>query len=207
MRVSQPAKDLVLKLLERDPTKRLSAEEALNHPWIALRSEEGGAATGDLSTAYELLKKQVAQKRCVEMRQFTPAILVHTAQFWYSHCLRYSQVRRDAAILLHSRGNSHRAILPILTAHLTVVHRCVEMWHVLEIMNALEGAGATTNAKLVSKQLPPMLAAQASSVTALEMERREGSTGSMPPMSPHLVAPVTRQRAASKTDMVEELQV
>ena len=35
------------------------------------------------------------------------------------------------------------------------------MWHVLEIMNALEGAGATTNAKLVSKQLPPMLAAQA----------------------------------------------
>ena len=80
------------------------------------------------------------------------------------------------------------------------------MWHVLEIMNALEGAGATTNAKLVSKQLPPMLAAQASSVTALEMERREGSTGSMPPMSPHLVAPVTRQRAASKTDMVEELQ-
>ena len=39
------------------------------------------------------------------------------------------------------------------------------MWHVLEIMNALEGAGATTNAKLVSKQLPPMLAAQASSMT------------------------------------------
>ena len=30
------------------------------------------------------------------------------------------------------------------------------MWHVLEIMNALEGAGATTNAKLVSKQLPPL---------------------------------------------------
>ena len=52
------------------------------------------------------------------------------------------------------------------------------MWHVLEIMNALEGAGAATNAKL-SKQLPPMLAAQASSVTA-EMERREGSTGRCP---------------------------
>ena len=84
--VSQPAKDLVLKLLERDPTKRLSAEEALNHPWIALRSEEGGAATGDLSTAYELLKKQVAQKRCVEMRQFCgnshrAILLIHTPLF------------------------------------------------------------------------------------------------------------------------------
>ena len=83
MCVSQPAKDLVLKLLERDPTKRLSAEEALNHPWIALRSEEGGAATGDLSTAYELLKKQVAQKRCVEMRQFyCTRVAIHTAQFF-----------------------------------------------------------------------------------------------------------------------------
>ena len=48
-------------------------------PHDALRSEEGGAATGDLSTAYELLKKQVAQKRCVEMRQFVP---IHTAQFF-----------------------------------------------------------------------------------------------------------------------------
>ena len=90
MRVSQPAKDLVLKLLERDPTKRLSAEEALNHPWIALRSEEGGAATGDLSTAYELLKKQVAQKRCVEMRQFCGSSVANPWQFTprnssYSH--------------------------------------------------------------------------------------------------------------------------
>ena len=96
MCVSQPAKDLVLKLLERDPTKRLSAEEALNHPWIALWSDEGGAATGDLSTAYELLKKQVVQKRCVEMRQFSA--LVHAAQFWYSHCAPcVSGVRRDVA--------------------------------------------------------------------------------------------------------------
>ena len=79
------------------------------------------------------------------------------------------------------------------------------MWHVLEIMNALEGAGATTNAKLVSKQLPPMLAAQASSVTALEMERRKGrrvdaADVAAPRRARHA------QRAASKTDMVEELE-
>jgi len=33
--VSESAKDLIRKLLSYDPTKRLSAEEAFNHPWIA----------------------------------------------------------------------------------------------------------------------------------------------------------------------------
>ena len=151
--------------------QRLSAEEALNHPWIALRSEEGGAAAGD-STAYELLKKQVAQKRCVEMRQFALAF------------------------------NSHRAIL--IPPRTCVVHRCVEMWHVLEIMNALE-APARRRTKLVSKQLPPMLAAQASSVTALEMERGRGRRGRC-----RRCRASRRAHAAARgveTDMVEELQV
>jgi calcium-dependent protein kinase len=33
--ISDPAKDLIKKLLTMDPATRPSAEEALNHPWIA----------------------------------------------------------------------------------------------------------------------------------------------------------------------------
>ena len=32
--VSDEAKDLIRKLMEIDPKQRLSAKEALNHPWI-----------------------------------------------------------------------------------------------------------------------------------------------------------------------------
>ena len=35
-KVSAEAKDLIAKLLERDPFKRLSAEQALLHPWFLL---------------------------------------------------------------------------------------------------------------------------------------------------------------------------
>ena len=38
--VSLLARDLVGKLLERDPKRRLTAEEALRHPWI-VRTMQG----------------------------------------------------------------------------------------------------------------------------------------------------------------------
>ena len=34
IRISKEAKDLILKLLEADPQKRLPADKALNHPWM-----------------------------------------------------------------------------------------------------------------------------------------------------------------------------
>jgi calcium-dependent protein kinase len=39
--ISAPAKDLVLKLLNRDPSARLTAQQALNHPWL---KEQGVAS-------------------------------------------------------------------------------------------------------------------------------------------------------------------
>lgn len=32
--VSENAKDFIQKLLQMDPTKRMSAVQALNHPWL-----------------------------------------------------------------------------------------------------------------------------------------------------------------------------
>ena len=36
--VSDEAKDLVQRLLELDPKKRISAADALMHPWLVLRT-------------------------------------------------------------------------------------------------------------------------------------------------------------------------
>jgi len=46
-RVSESGRDLLRQLLVRDPTKRLSAEEALLHPWL-LPPDAGGTAPVDL---------------------------------------------------------------------------------------------------------------------------------------------------------------
>ena len=37
--ISMPAKQLILQLLEKDPEKRITADEALQHPWIINMSE------------------------------------------------------------------------------------------------------------------------------------------------------------------------
>lgn len=35
--ISPEAKDLIRKMMELDPIKRISAESALRHPWLSLR--------------------------------------------------------------------------------------------------------------------------------------------------------------------------
>mmetsp|Transcript_29146 Transcript_29146/g.82169 ORF Transcript_29146/g.82169 Transcript_29146/m.82169 type:complete len:600 (+) Transcript_29146:92-1891(+) len=44
--VSPAAQDLIEKLLEKDPSKRITAAEALNHPWI---QEDGAASSAPLN--------------------------------------------------------------------------------------------------------------------------------------------------------------
>lgn len=56
-RMSPDAKDCVRRMLTRDPRKRLTAEQVLNHPWM----RENGAAP-DEAFVPEIL---------VRMRQFT----------------------------------------------------------------------------------------------------------------------------------------
>ncbi|TVU44859.1 hypothetical protein EJB05_04320 [Eragrostis curvula] len=41
--VSPQAKDLISKLLEKDPTKRISIEEMMRHPWIVMNAEPSGS--------------------------------------------------------------------------------------------------------------------------------------------------------------------
>lgn len=52
--ISEDAKDLIRKLLEYDPEKRLSAEDALNHPWFSKTLGEG--TIGNKNLAVKTLK-------------------------------------------------------------------------------------------------------------------------------------------------------
>jgi len=131
--VSEVARDLVTKLLEPDPVKRLNADEALQHPWVALKGAQGA---GELKTAVVMLKKEVAQKR--------------------------------------------------LTA----------MWHVLDIINALDASGAvkpSSHSPRAPKQLPPMLAKRASQGSVANLHSAMDA-GSRP------------RQDSTGTDRMEELQ-
>jgi serine/threonine protein kinase len=57
--VSKNAKDLLAKMLEKDPYKRISADSALQHPWFTSHHEQGPRKTSgflkDLSLYFVLL--------------------------------------------------------------------------------------------------------------------------------------------------------
>jgi serine/threonine protein kinase len=49
--VPRDARDLVAKLLQRDPAKRLTPQQALQHPWLARHSSSDVAETCSDSTS------------------------------------------------------------------------------------------------------------------------------------------------------------
>ena len=58
--VSDEAKNLLKSLLEVDPVKRLSATEALKHPWI--QSDPEMKSSSPLKTAHESLKHKLEER-------------------------------------------------------------------------------------------------------------------------------------------------
>lgn len=59
--VSESAKDLVKKMLTLDPSSRITAEEALNHPWV--KEREKFASKKHLLNTVEEMKKFNARRR------------------------------------------------------------------------------------------------------------------------------------------------
>ena len=60
------ARDIVLSLLERDPAKRLTAAEALQHPWVTadMRVHRPLAAGSAALAAEEAQHAVLTEKRC-----------------------------------------------------------------------------------------------------------------------------------------------
>jgi calcium-dependent protein kinase len=79
-RVSEEAKDLITKMLELDSTKRLSAEEALKHPWI-IKNINGELDKVDDGYFVDVLNNLKNFEACEKFQQATIAYIVH---FLYS---------------------------------------------------------------------------------------------------------------------------
>ena len=56
--VSEESRDLMIKMLEKNPNKRLTAEEALEHPWFAGVEEIGNNVNIFDEQELDLIKKE-----------------------------------------------------------------------------------------------------------------------------------------------------
>lgn len=70
--ISPQAKDLIMKLLVVDPSKRLSAEEALNHPWFNITYPESKNVTSMYKS--NLVKHNSTRRAWQKQRSLTPKI-------------------------------------------------------------------------------------------------------------------------------------
>lgn len=88
--ISPEAKDLVTRLLEKDPTKRYTAVQALAHPWFT--KTEGPAITVDQKVveAYKLLKVNS------KLQQETMLFLVH--HFSLDEIRNFREIFQDADV-------------------------------------------------------------------------------------------------------------
>ena len=75
-KISQPAKDFVSALLEYDPTKRLSAIEAMNHPWLRSQCTQSSMQTSDLE---KMSTKLLTKKPCAGVKKLALYTLARRA--------------------------------------------------------------------------------------------------------------------------------
>lgn len=103
--ISESAKDLNRRLLDRDPTRRLTAEQALQHAWVTTRIETNpSAATATIVPALQgtLVQRLQLYRTLNGLQQ---AVLAQVARFLPLEAKQdvvvlYSEVARDASALL-----------------------------------------------------------------------------------------------------------
>ena len=115
-KVSKPAIDLITRLLQPDPSKRLTIEECLKHPWISGKDEQ---SCENLASAQEQMKKFNAKKKLknainsvLAVRanctlEFTPCLAVRnkSAIFFRVHLTMHVQVNRISRMVLTSAAS------------------------------------------------------------------------------------------------------
>jgi len=76
--VSDGGKDLVEKLLTVDAEKRLTAEEALNHPWVQEKffedEQQGGKGSKQLQSTMDKMKTMAVKRESMRQQSFKHAV-------------------------------------------------------------------------------------------------------------------------------------
>eukprot|EP00798_Chlamydomonas_sp_ICE-L_P017505 gene17505-23817_t len=112
--ISHPAKDLVAKLLTVDSEARLSAEQALKHPWVMAKTGGGDAVTGSQYAVFFLWPHQ--------MDSLTTLLTAPVGDTIASHILSLPTVATGKLCALVPRSITPRA--PWLDSRLYCSSRC-----------------------------------------------------------------------------------
>jgi hypothetical protein len=143
--VSVGAKDIVSKLLDSDPAKRLSAKDALKHFWV--RAGMQGSGSNSFSIAEDSMVSPATRRRRRAIHGFRAAVFVVIAGFRMLYPVRVLALRREGMELPLLRS------LPFLVGHhyepasLAIATRglCVgHMKTVLQLVAMLEASTTLT---------------------------------------------------------------
>lgn len=101
--ISPEAKDLCKKLLTKDPSKRISASEALQHPWIKAGSKEVSFDVQTIEKAFHSLRQFSSKKKFVkEVLKILVAILDDKHILPMKSLFHYFDKGRDGEITFNS---------------------------------------------------------------------------------------------------------
>ena len=211
-RVSHEAKDLVKRLLVVRPSKRLTAEAALKHPWFEL--DRGGLDDNHLREAAKQLRRFHARRRLKMLRSAVWVKLLMMKRFGMLGKLA-DKVAQDVAEE-EAAGNGMRAgaadtrgvgmgVMGLLSTEISPVVPAGA------ILDALERDGASREGmasraghhRSLTVSGPVSGAPGAGNATAIaaSLESRSGPRprSRMPAGSPLIAGPAVRRRATSET--------
>ncbi len=106
-RVSPEARELVARMLAKDPAERITAREALAHPWFMLELTDSTV----LDTAQENIRRH-CRENCFNVEMIKPQFSIITCSLHLQS--KYSDLK-DSPLLLPQQHDRSTAPLPVIS--------------------------------------------------------------------------------------------